>query len=46
MYFVCDSKKELADAIFEYSQKILVTDIEGNNMRLREFNVKEALELE
>lgn len=45
MYLVCDSKKELADALREYMQKIDVVDIKGNNMLLRGFDVDAALEL-
>lgn len=46
LYFVCDSKQELADALREYMNKVKVLDSEGNNMVLNGFNVKKALELE
>lgn len=45
MYLVCDSKEELAAALTEYQNKVKVTDTEGNNMLLKGFDVKKALEL-
>lgn len=42
LYLVCDSKNELADCIKEYQEKIVVTDVEGNNMLLNSFNPYEA----
>ncbi len=32
LYFVCNNKKELRDAIFEYENRIKVLDVNGNNM--------------
>ena len=45
LYFVCDDKEELAEALLEYMEKIEVVDIEGKNMLLPGFDVKNALEL-
>ena len=45
IYFVCDSKEELADALNEYNNKIKIFDENGNNMILTCFDVKKALEL-
>lgn len=45
LYFVCDSKKNLAEALEEYMDKIKVYDKEGKNMLLHSFDVKQALEL-
>lgn len=46
LYLVCDSKQELASALWEYMNSVEVLDSDGNNMVLNGFNVKEALELE
>lgn len=46
LYFVCDSKQELADKLNEYAEKIKVIDEQGNNMVLNSFNIEEALELD
>ena len=46
MHFVCDTKKQLADALTEYMEKVKVTDTNGNNMLLHGFDVKKALEME
>lgn len=45
LYLVCNSKKELAEVLEEYMDKVKVTDTEGNYMLLHGFHVKEALEL-
>lgn len=45
MYFVCDTKEELAAALKEYESKVRVTDENGNDMLLKGFDVDKALEL-
>lgn len=45
MYLVCDSKQQLADCLEEYQNKVHVMDENGNNMLLKGFDVKKALEL-
>lgn len=45
LYLVCDSKIELAGAIKEYRNKVKVTDVNGNDMLLKGFDVDKALEL-
>ena len=45
MYLVCDSKQQLADCLEEYQKKVHVVDENGNNMLLKGFDVKMALEL-
>lgn len=45
MYLVCDSKRELAECLKEYQEKVKVYDENGNNMVLKGFNVDKALEL-
>lgn len=45
LYFVCDSKVELADALKEYRNKIQVIDKNGESMLLNGFDVDKALEL-
>lgn len=45
MYFVCDGKQELADALKEYINKVDVIDTNGNSMVLHGFHVDKALEL-
>ena len=45
LYLVCDTKEELAAAIQEYQNKVRVYDEAGNNMLLKGFDVKKALEL-
>jgi biotin carboxylase len=45
MYLVCDSKKELAECLKEYQNKIKVCDTDGKNMVLRGFDVNAALAL-
>lgn len=43
LYFVCDSKEELADTIEEYKNKISVFDSNGNEMMVDTLDVDEAL---
>lgn len=45
LYFVCDSKKELLEALCEYMEKVKVLDELGASMTLHGFNVLNALEL-
>lgn len=45
LYLVCDSKTELAETIEYYHEQINVFDIYGNNMLLKGFDAKRALEL-
>lgn len=45
LYFVCNSKKELSEALEEYVEKVKVFDQNGNNMILKSFDIKKALEL-
>lgn len=45
LYLVCDTKKKLAEKIEFYRNQIKVLDIHGNNMLLKGFDVKHALEL-
>ena len=45
LYLVCDTKEELATAIQEYQDKVKVYDENGNDMLLKGFDVKKALEL-
>lgn len=45
MYLVCDTKEELAEKLQYYMDNIKVYDAEGNNMLLKGFDVKKALEL-
>ena len=45
MYFVCDSKLELADALKYYMNTVKVLDEEGHNLLLKGFDVNKALEL-
>ena len=45
IYFVCDSKIELGNALKEYMAKIKVMDTKDNNMALHGFDVDKALEL-
>lgn len=45
LYFVCDSKQELADALKEYIDKVDVIDMNGNSMVLHGFDIDKALEL-
>lgn len=45
LYFVCDSKEELAVVLREYQEKVKVFDTQGNNMLLTGFDVEKALEL-
>lgn len=45
MYLVCSSKRELADALAEYMNKVKAYDEQGNNMVLHGFDVNTALEL-
>lgn len=45
LYLVCNSKKELAECIKEYQNKVKVFDINGNDMVLAGFNADKALEL-
>lgn len=45
MYLVCDSKQELADCLEEYQNKVRVIDEYGNDMLLKGFDVRKALEL-
>ena len=46
LYFVCDSKQELASCIEEYQNKVKVYDTIGNDMLLKGFDVKKALQFE
>lgn len=43
LYLVCDTKEDLAAAIYEYHQKVKVFDKAGNNMLLKGFDVEKAL---
>lgn len=45
MYFVCDTKEELAERIKYYQKNVSVTDEKGNNMLLHGFDVDKALVL-
>lgn len=45
VYFVCNSKEELADALKYYINIVKVTDEYGNNLLLKSFDVNKALEL-
>ena len=45
LYLVCNSKKELAECIKEYQDKVKVFDVNGNDMVLTGFNADKALEL-
>lgn len=45
LYFVCDSKEELAECLEEYQSKVKVYDKAGNNLILKGFDVNQALEL-
>lgn len=45
MYFVCNSKKELADALNYYIETVKVLDEDGNNILLNSFDINRALEL-
>ncbi len=45
IYFVCDTKEELADALNEYVDKINVYDCDGNSMILKSFDINKVLEL-
>lgn len=44
LYFVCNSKKELSEALLEYIKKVEVVDTDGKDMLLSGFDVKKALE--
>ena len=46
LYLVCGSKQELADKLDHYEKIVRVYDENGNNMLLRGFDAKKALELE
>lgn len=45
LYLVCDSKKELAETLNEYMNKVKVFEENGNSMVLDGFNVSKALEI-
>jgi biotin carboxylase len=45
LYLVCNSKEELAEKIKYYQDTVKVTDINGNNMLLKGFDVDKALQL-
>lgn len=45
LFLVCDSKRELAEAITEVQQKIRAYDVSGNEMLLRGFDAFDALEV-
>lgn len=45
LYLVCDSKKELAETLKEYMDKVKVLDEEDNPMVLQGFDVSKALEI-
>lgn len=44
LYIVCNSKKELADAISEYRQKVKVLDDNSSNMLLNGFSISKMME--
>lgn len=46
LYLVCDSKEDLSEKLKEYADKVKVFDENGNNMVLKGFDIKEALELD
>lgn len=46
MYFVCNSKIELADALKHYMNTVKVFDENGNSMLLKGFDVNKSLELQ
>ena len=45
IYFVCDTKQELADCVKEYQAKIRVFDKANNDMVLKSFDIDSALGL-
>jgi biotin carboxylase len=45
LYFVCDSKEQLADALTQYMGEVQVYDETGNAMLLHGFDVDRALEI-
>ena len=45
LYFVCDSKTELAEELRKYMNEVKVYDENGNNMVLKGFNINDALEI-
>lgn len=45
MYLVCNTKQQLAEKLKHYQQTVKVFDGEGNDMRLKGFDVDKALEL-
>ena len=45
LYIVCDSKQELGEKLREYMDCVKVFDTNGNDMLLKGFDVKKALEL-
>ena len=45
LYFVCDSKRELAEALEYYQKTVRVQDSEGKSMLLRGFEPRKALNL-
>ncbi|MBD5509242.1 MAG: ATP-grasp domain-containing protein [Lachnospiraceae bacterium] len=46
LYFVCDSKRELAETLSEYMDKVVVINTEGENMLLHGFDVKKVMGLD
>lgn len=45
MYIVCDNKEALAEAVEYYADNVKVFDKKGNNMLLKSFDVRNALEI-
>ncbi len=45
LYFVCESREELAAALHEYREKVKAFDTEGNRMVLDGFDIEKALGL-
>lgn len=43
LYLVCNSKEELAACLNEYQSKVKVTDVSGNSMLLKGFDVNKVL---
>ncbi|MDE6874911.1 MAG: hypothetical protein K2P87_10700 [Lachnospiraceae bacterium] len=46
LYFVCDSREELAAALHEYREKVRAFDTDGNSMLLDGFDIEKALGME
>ena len=45
LYFVCDSKRELAEALEHYQKTVRVRDSDGKSLLLRGFEPRKALNL-